>query len=98
MSFNLSSNDVTSEPPSHFETDRVKWTSAPRLQSNGEHFSNLLIFLDDFSLSLKLVLRSGKSFYNEVSVSMMGVNEERVCASYGLTTITSKSAFGQDLD
>jgi hypothetical protein len=49
-------------------------------------------------LTLTPVFRAGKSFYDEVSVSMSAVNEEQACASYGLTPIISKDALGQDIE
>ena len=104
MSFNLSNDmpPLIAEPPLYLECDRVKWNGAPRMHSNGEiqsrpsFFTAARCFL--LPLTLTPVFRAGKSFYDEVSVSMSAVNEEQACASYGLTPIISKDALGQDIE
>jgi hypothetical protein len=103
MSFNLSSNDMPpllAEPPLYLESDRVKWNGAPRMHLNGELQPRPMLFTAAgcFLFPPTHVYRAGKSFYDEVSVSMSAINDEQACASYGLTPIRSKDALGQDVE
>lgn len=92
-----SSTQLT-EPPRFREGDRVKWTGPARSKSDGklESIATKASATSLCACHLIVTLCAGKSFYNEVSVSMAGVQEVLVGSLFGSNLAASKNNFAPE--
>ena len=88
---------LLAESSSCLDADRVKWTVPLRLQSNGEPLSCRPCTPPLYSFLMSRC-RAGKSYYDEVSVTMTGVPDERTSGAGGMLCADGKTAVVSEPD